>query len=100
MCGIIGLLSKTRPLGDAMGRTLLTMLEALACRGPDSVGAAVIGNGETAEDGIWSVRIAPDEAGPLAKLAGLGDVVGPWERCGGTLRFDFRPAAGVTAGDL
>jgi glutamine phosphoribosylpyrophosphate amidotransferase len=100
MCGIFGVLSKTRPLGDAMGRTVLTMLEALACRGPDSVGAAVIGEGGTDENGIWSVRIAPDEEGPLAQLAGLGEVVGSLERRGGTLHFGFRPAAGVTANDL
>jgi glutamate synthase domain-containing protein 1 len=41
MCGIIGFLDKTgsRPLGQ----TLLTMLEALSCRGPDSAGVAVFG---------------------------------------------------------
>jgi methylamine---glutamate N-methyltransferase subunit A len=100
MCGIFGLLSKSRPIGDTMGRTVLTMLEALACRGPDSVGAALIGDGASTGDGVWSVRIAPDEERPLDRLAGLGVVVGAPERCGGTLHFDFRPAAGVTAGDL
>ena len=41
MCGIIGFLDKTgsRPLGQ----TLLAMLEALSCRGPDSAGVAVFG---------------------------------------------------------
>jgi methylamine---glutamate N-methyltransferase subunit A len=83
-----------------MGRTVLTMLEALACRGPDSVGAAVLGPARTPEGSVWSVRIAPDDEGPLARLAGLGEMVGPRERRGGTLRFGFRPALGVTAGDL
>jgi glutamate synthase domain-containing protein 1 len=83
-----------------MGRTVLTMLEALACRGPDSVGAAVIGPARPDEEGSWSVRIAPDSDGPLAQLAGLGEVVGASERRGGTLRFHFRPAPGVTPADL
>ncbi len=83
-----------------MGRTVLTMLEALACRGPDSVGAAVVGRARTSPDSLWSVRVAPDPEGPLAELGGLGDVVGPGERRGGTLRFDFRPGPGVTADDL
>jgi methylamine---glutamate N-methyltransferase subunit A len=41
MCGIIGFLDKTgsRPLGQ----TMLTMLDALSCRGPDSAGVAVFG---------------------------------------------------------
>ena len=34
------------------------------------------------------------------QLDGLGEVVGPGERRGGTLHFDFRPASGVTADDL
>jgi asparagine synthetase B (glutamine-hydrolysing) len=93
-------MSKTRPLEDAMGQTILTMLEALACRGPDSVGAAIIRNGKRSADGIWSVRIAPDEEGPLANLGELGEVVGCWDRCGGTLHIDFRPATGVSASDL
>ncbi len=78
-----------------MGRTVLTMLEALACRGPDSVGAAVIDPRQSGEDGVWSVRISPADEGPLAKLAGLGQLIEyeeePWERSGDTLRFDFRP---------
>jgi glutamate synthase domain-containing protein 1 len=44
MCGIVGFLDKTgnneRP---ALGRILLDMLRALACRGPDSVGVALFG---------------------------------------------------------
>ena len=82
------------------------MLEALACRGPDSAGVAVIGP---------------------ARASAEGNVVGPgrgrhrkprssawpaWANCRGsaptarrsrpirTLRFDFRPAAGVTSDDL
>ena len=76
------------------------MLEALACRGPDSVGAAVIGDDDPAGDGVWSVRIAPDDEGPLARLGELGEVVGAREQAGGTLHFHFRPVEGATADDL
>ena len=104
MCGIFGLLSKGPPLGSGMGRTVLTMLEALACRGPDSVGAAVINHRQSGDDGVWSVRISPADERPLAELAGLGELIEyedePWERSGDTLRFDFRPAPGVSVSDL
>ncbi len=100
MCGIFGILSRSRPVGDAMGRTVMTMLEALACRGPDSVGVAVIGDEPQADEGVWSLRIAPDDEAPLARLSGLGEVVGARERSGGTLHFLFRPESGVTAVDL
>lgn len=41
MCGIIGFLDKRGE--QPVGRTLLAMLEALGCRGPDSAGVAVFG---------------------------------------------------------
>src|SRR5579864_7848161 len=43
MCGIIGLLDKRPQQGQPLGRTLLTMLQALSCRGPDSAGVALFG---------------------------------------------------------
>jgi glutamate synthase domain-containing protein 1 len=43
MCGIIGFLDKRGGGGRHVGRTLLTMLEALSCRGPDSAGVALFG---------------------------------------------------------
>jgi glutamate synthase domain-containing protein 1 len=43
LCGIIGFLDKRDGLGPPVGRTLLTMLQALSCRGPDSAGVAVFG---------------------------------------------------------
>ena len=44
MCGIVGFLDRTETNGQAaLGRTLLLMLEALACRGPDSTGVALFG---------------------------------------------------------
>jgi glutamate synthase domain-containing protein 1 len=43
MCGIIGYLDKREQLDFPLGRTLLTMLQALSCRGPDSAGVALFG---------------------------------------------------------
>lgn len=106
MCGIIGYWDKSDPRGCTSGRVVLTMLDALGCRGPDSAGAAVIGPEPAADlGGTWSVRIAPAEEGILARLEGLGVLVPPevgglFERRGRTLHFTFRPGPQVTAGDL
>ncbi len=44
MCGIVGFLDKTQNHEhSSLGRTLLKMLTALACRGPDSAGVALFG---------------------------------------------------------
>ena len=44
MCGIVGFLDKSRSHEHAgVGRILIGMLNALACRGPDSAGVAVFG---------------------------------------------------------
>jgi glutamate synthase domain-containing protein 1 len=43
MCGIVGFLEKRGQGRVPLGRTLLTMLQALACRGPDSAGVALFG---------------------------------------------------------
>jgi glutamine phosphoribosylpyrophosphate amidotransferase len=106
MCGIIGFLSR-RPTtaGPSTGRTVLTMLQALACRGPDSAGAAVIGPSDAADPDIWSVRVAHAPAGILDKIGGLGDVLefgndGASLDVDATIRFRFRPGAGVTPDDL
>jgi len=43
MCGIVGYLDKKSDPDYPIGRTLLGMLQALSCRGPDSAGVAVFG---------------------------------------------------------
>jgi glutamate synthase domain-containing protein 1 len=43
MCGIIGFLDKRGRQDYQVGRTLLGMLQALSCRGPDSAGVAIFG---------------------------------------------------------
>ena len=43
MCGIVGFLDKTQNEQRAVGQTILEMLQALGCRGPDSAGVALYG---------------------------------------------------------
>lgn len=43
MCGIIGFLDKRSHPERPIGRVLLSMLQALSCRGPDSAGVALFG---------------------------------------------------------
>jgi methylamine---glutamate N-methyltransferase subunit A len=42
MCGIVGFLDKHQQTDYPLGRTLLSMLQALSCRGPDSAGVALM----------------------------------------------------------
>ena len=44
MCGIVGFLDKTKNENTDLGNTILRMLSALDCRGPDSAGVALYGN--------------------------------------------------------
>src|SRR6266849_10962085 len=72
MCGIIGFLDKRSERHSPLGRTLLTMLQALSCRGPDSAGVALFG--PPAE---WHVRLSvpaslePDAVGAELREVGL-----------------------------
>jgi methylamine---glutamate N-methyltransferase subunit A len=43
MCGIVGFLNKTNDTQVPAGATILGMLNALGCRGPDSAGVALFG---------------------------------------------------------
>jgi glutamine phosphoribosylpyrophosphate amidotransferase len=106
MCGIVGFWAKTGPLENAAGRVVLTMLEALACRGPDGAGVALIGHEPEGNDlDVWSVRVTAEDEVPLERIAGLG-VLLPWQsgalasRQGSTLRFRIRPGVGVDASAL
>ncbi len=57
MCGIVGYLDKTGKAAEALGRTVLGMLNALGCRGPDSAGVALYGKGESDQ---FVARVALD----------------------------------------
>jgi glutamate synthase domain-containing protein 1 len=61
MCGIVGFLDRSGVPGR-VGETLLAMLQALACRGPDSSGVALWG---PARDGLV-VRVKLGEDGDAA----------------------------------
>jgi glutamate synthase domain-containing protein 1 len=106
MCGIVGVLDKTGELEGSSGRVLLNMLEALACRGPDGAGVAMIGRGgePTASDS-WLIRVAGGDEPFIDRLAGLGRIMrlrdgSCWEQKRDSARFRFAPEPGVTADDI
>jgi glutamine phosphoribosylpyrophosphate amidotransferase len=106
VCGIVAFWDKTGDSSAATGRIVLGMLDALACRGPDSAGVALLGpEPEPFAPGHWIVRVAAPAHPPLDRLAPLGEVVASdhgqcCEHQGDTWRFRFRPAPGATAADL
>jgi glutamate synthase domain-containing protein 1 len=67
MCGIIGYLDKRSEQARPLGQTLLAMLKALSCRGPDSAGVALFGPAE-----VWHLRVsAPANTNSDAVRTGL-----------------------------
>jgi glutamate synthase domain-containing protein 1 len=73
MCGIVGYLDKTDGGQGALGETILGMLHALECRGPDSAGVALFG---APRENRFTVRVKLGDDGDfkpkvekLAKLA-------------------------------
>lgn len=97
MCGIIGFMDKTGRQGFPTGRVVLTMLEALGCRGPDSAGVAMLR--EQPPEDAWTIRITPDDEAALARLRSLGRVEHAEARAG-TLRFRFQPNPGVSPAEV
>src|SRR5262249_36147097 len=95
MCGIVGYLDKRGRHGVPSGRLILKMLEALACRGPDSAGVALLHDATESGD-AWTIRIAPGDSQVLARLEGFGRVEASTLQAG-SLRFQFHPAPGITA---
>jgi glutamate synthase domain-containing protein 1 len=59
MCGIIGFLDKRGGQNRPIGHTLLTMLQALSCRGPDSAGVALFGPVHA----FWVLQVKISEQG-------------------------------------
>jgi len=66
MCGIVGFFSKNSGGESDVGRTILGMLEALGCRGPDSAGVALYGK---PDDNRLVVRVKLGEGGDLSSSA-------------------------------
>jgi glutamate synthase domain-containing protein 1 len=87
---------------------MLTLLEALACRGPDGTGVAMIGPEPEADfgsDAAWFIRFAGRDEPPFERLAYLGrsiplPVGSRRERTSSSLRARFVPDPEVAAGDL
>ena len=100
MCGIVGFLNKRVESEAPMGATLLKMLQALACRGPDGSGVAILRSdvGDSAHG--WLVRVSGGDFPPNTKLATLGAVSGLEPPRGETVRFRFSPNPGVEPEDV
>jgi glutamate synthase domain-containing protein 1 len=103
MCGIVGFLDKTGRGGPNTGRIVVSMLDALACRGPDSAGLALMRDESATDLGVlrWSLRVAPVGLAieALAGLEHLGTVVSSM-RSGDTLVVEFEPAAGLSISEV
>ncbi len=80
MCGIIGFLEKDSEGAAPVGATVLTMLDALACRGPDSAGVALYTG---ASNGHTVLRVKLGENGDFAgrrenitaRIESLGEIL-------------------------
>jgi methylamine---glutamate N-methyltransferase subunit A len=105
MCGIVGFVDKAGRPGTPTGEIVLGMLEALACRGPDGAGMALIGDvSPGGHEGTWGFRVAPlAEASAPAEsseaIGRLGEVIETHAE-GDTIRYVFRPHPGTSADDL
>jgi|SRR5579871_716620 len=65
MCGIVGFFAKDGDQAE-VGQTVLGMLRALGCRGPDSAGVALFGR---PANGSFAVRVKLGESGDLQSRA-------------------------------
>ena len=94
MCGIVGFLSKREDSDYPLGRTLLDMLQALSCRGPDSAGVALFATaGKTRLRLSASANTDRDQA--VDVLRGAGVSIDYWYHTGvldGSVAGDGDPA--------
>jgi len=105
MCGIVGYWDKAARPEFPIGRVVLSMLEALSCRGPDSAGIAVIGPEPPQGSDVWLARITPGDIEAVERLAQVGTVLTDFcldrpPSPGRTLQFRLAPQEGLTAEDL
>ena len=71
MCGIIGYLDKCDRHEQPVGQVLLSMLQALSCRGPDSAGVAVY-FAASEPDMVLTAPEGADEKAVVAALSPIG----------------------------
>jgi glutamate synthase domain-containing protein 1 len=80
MCGIVGYLDRTDSGQGPLGATILGMLQALECRGPDSAGVALFG---APQEHRFTVRVKLGDDGDFGpkveKLAKLAQSLGATE---------------------
>jgi methylamine---glutamate N-methyltransferase subunit A len=93
MCGIVGYYQKTGSKEAAVGRRLLNMLEALACRGPDSAGVALFGS-HSPEQLVAQVKLGDGgdfgERARLIATVAKGFGAEQFSQTDAYLRFTFR----------
>jgi glutamate synthase domain-containing protein 1 len=82
MCGIVGFFAKDGGGQSEIGRTILGMLRALGCRGPDSAGVALFG---APDDDRFVVRVKLGDDGDLESRA--HQIAGRLELFGGVSHF-------------
>jgi glutamate synthase domain-containing protein 1 len=66
MCGIAGYWEKSGSGDTPLGNTLLQMITALGCRGPDSTGVAMY---QSKRPGTWTARVKLGDSGDLPARA-------------------------------
>ncbi len=66
MCGILGYFRKGAGTDPQLGATMLSMLEALGRRGPDSAGVALVGPAHRAS---YIVRVQAGDELEMSELA-------------------------------
>ena len=97
MCGIVAFWDKSGGHPATTGSVVLSMLQALACRGPDSAGIALVGpEPELEMAGVWHIRITPPDENLLERLTGLGRLVASAQ--GTAMKPGQHPAFCVPAG--
>jgi len=99
MCGIVGYFERGQNTAGPLGKTVLKMLEALACRGPDSAGVALFG---PPKPGRFLARVKAGEDGAAdctAAIAAAAEDFGASDltQNGAFLRFAIRDNSDVPA---
>jgi glutamate synthase domain-containing protein 1 len=101
MCGIVGYFDRGGNVEYALGAGILKMLEALACRGPDSAGVALFG---APAQNRFRVRVklgedADGAADRAVRIAAAIEPFGPGDLIedGAYLRFSIRDSSDLRA---
>ncbi|MFN0168853.1 MAG: glutamine phosphoribosylpyrophosphate amidotransferase [Bryobacteraceae bacterium] len=99
MCGIVGYFDRSGEPVQPLGATVLGMLRALGCRGPDSAGVALEG---LRRPGHWTFRVKLGERGDEGHGARVAEIAGRFgasgiETIGPYARFSVPSAADLVS---